>query len=101
MNINDLMKQAQAAQRQMEKIQEELKNTNYEASSGGGAVKVKVNGDQEVLEVIIDKGAFEPADIEMLQDMVMVALNDAIRKSKEDAKAKLMAVTGGMSIPGF
>lgn len=101
MNINDLMKQAQAAQRQMEKIQEELKNTNYEASSGGGAVKVKVNGDQEVLEVNIDKGAFEPADIEMLQDMVLVALNDAIRKSKEDAKAKLMAVTGGMSIPGF
>jgi nucleoid-associated protein EbfC len=101
MNINDLMKQAQAAQRQMEKIQEELKNTNYEASSGGGAVKVKVNGDQEVLEVNIDKEAFEPADIEMLQDMVMVALNDAIRKSKEDAKAKLMAVTGGMSIPGF
>ncbi len=101
MNINDLMKQAQVAQRQMEKIQEELKNTIYEASSGGGAVKVKVNGDQEVLEVNIDKGAFEPADIEMLQDMVLVALNDAIRQSKDDAKAKLMAVTGGMSIPGF
>ena len=101
MNINDLMKQAQVAQRQMEKIQEELRVTIYEASSGGGAVKVKVNGDQEVLEVNIDKGAFELADIEMLQDMVLVALNDAIRKSKEDAKAKLMAVTGGMSIPGF
>ena len=101
MNINDLMKQAQVAQRQMEKIQEELRNTNYEASSGGGAVKVKVNGDQEVLEVNINKEAFEPSDMEMLQDMVLVALNDAIRQSKEDAKAKLMAVTGGMSIPGF
>jgi nucleoid-associated protein EbfC len=100
-NYQELMKQAQAAQRQMEKIQAELKNTNYEASSGGGAVKVKVNGDQEVLEVSIDKGAFEPADIEMLQDMVLVAFNDAIRQSKEDAKAKLMGVTGGMSIPGF
>jgi DNA-binding YbaB/EbfC family protein len=100
-NYQELMKQAQAAQRQMEKIQEELKHTNYEASSGGGAVKVKVNGDQEVLEVNIDRGAFEPADIEMLQDMVLVALNDAIRQSKEDAKARLMGVTGGMSIPGF
>ena len=101
MNINDLMKQAQVAQRQMGKIQEELRITNYEASSGGGAVKVKVNGDQEVLEVNIDKEAFEPTDMEMLQDMVLVALNDAIRQSKEDAKAKLMAVTGGMNIPGF
>ncbi len=71
-NYQELMKQARVMQKQMEKIQEELKNTKFEASSGGGAVKVKVNGDQEVLEVNIDKEAFEPSDIEMLQDMVLV-----------------------------
>jgi len=100
-NYQELMKQAHAAQKQKEKIQEELKNTNFEASSGGGAVKVKVNGDQEVLEVKIDKEAFEPADIEMLQDMVLVALNDAIRQSKEETRSRLSGLTGGMSIPGF
>ena len=100
-NYHDLMKQAMAAQRQMAKIQEELKSAVFEASSGGGAVKVKVSGEQEILEVTIGRDAFEPDDIEMLQDMLLVALNDALKQSREEAKTRMMGVTGGMNIPGL
>jgi DNA-binding YbaB/EbfC family protein len=100
-NYQEMMKQARAMQKQMEKIQEELKNTEYEASSGGGAVKVKVNGDQEILSLSIDKDAVDTGDISMLEDMVMVAVNDALKKSKDEASSKLSGLTGGMSIPGF
>ena len=100
-NYQEMMKQARAMQRQMEKIQEELKNTEFEASSGGGAVKVKVNGDQEILSLSINKDAVDTDDITMLEDMVMVAVNDALKKSKDEARSRLSGLTGGMGIPGF
>jgi DNA-binding YbaB/EbfC family protein len=73
----------------------------FEASSGGGAVKITVNGEQEVLKVKVNKDIVDPEDIEMLEDMVLVAVNDAIKQSKDEAKNKLAGVTGGLNIPGF
>ena len=100
-NYGDLMKQARAMQKQLEIVQDELKNMVFEASSGGGAVKVKVNGDQELLEVKINKEMVDNDDIEMLEDMVMVAVNDALTKSKNEYKDKMGSLTGGMNIPGL
>ncbi|OQA20907.1 MAG: Nucleoid-associated protein [Actinobacteria bacterium ADurb.Bin346] len=100
-NYQEMMKQARAMQKQMEKIQEDLKNTEFESSSGGGAVKVIVNGDQELLSINIDKDAIDIDDTGMLEDMVMVAVNDALKQSKEEARSRLSGLTGGMGIPGF
>jgi len=100
-NYGDLMKQAKAMQRQFNEIQEELKNMIFESSSGGGAVKVKVNGDQEVIQIKIDKEAIDPDDLEMIEDMVLVAVNDALNKSKEEYKARMASLTGGFNIPGL
>ncbi|MBU4293293.1 MAG: YbaB/EbfC family nucleoid-associated protein [Actinobacteria bacterium] len=100
-NYGEMMKQAKIMQKQMEKVQEELKDMKFEASAGGGAVKVTVNGEQDVLEVKINKDVADPDDIEMLEDMVLVAVNDAIKQSKDEAKNKLAGVTGGLNIPGF
>ena len=100
-NYQEMMKQAKMMQKQMESIQEELKNTEFEASAGGGAVKARVNGEQEILEVKIDKEAIDPEDTAMLEDMVLVAINDAIKQSKEEGKARLSGLTGGLNIPGF
>jgi DNA-binding YbaB/EbfC family protein len=95
------MKQAKVMQKQLETMQEELKNMVFESSSGGGAVKVKVNGDQQLLEVKINKEIVDPDDIEMLEDMVMVAVNDALMKSKNEYKNKMGSMTGGMNMPGL
>jgi len=95
------MKQAKIMQKRMMEAQEELKNMEFEASAGGGAVKVKVNGGQEVMEVKIVKEIIDAGDIEMIEDMVMVAVNDALKQSKDEVKNKMSAITGGMSIPGL
>jgi len=100
-NYGDLMKQARVMQKQLETVQEELKNMVFESSSGGGAVQVKVNGDQLLLEIKINKEIADPDDIEMLEDMVMVAVNDAIKKSKDEYKNKMGSLTGGMNMPGL
>jgi DNA-binding YbaB/EbfC family protein len=100
-NYGEMMKQAKMMQKQMEKVQDELKGMQFEASSGGGAVKITVNGEQEVLKVKVNKDIVDPEDIEMLEDMVLVAVNDAIKQSKDEAKNKLAGVTGGLNIPGF
>ncbi|MHB1253770.1 MAG: YbaB/EbfC family nucleoid-associated protein [Candidatus Humimicrobiaceae bacterium] len=100
-NYGDLMKQAKVMQKQLETMQEELKNMVFESSSGGGAVKVKVNGDQALLEIKITKEIVDPDDIEMLEDMVMVAVNDAITKSKNEYNNKMGSLTGGMNMPGL
>jgi DNA-binding YbaB/EbfC family protein len=89
------MKQAKIMQKKMEEIQEELKEMKFEASSGGGVVKVIANGDQEILEVKIKD------DLDMLEDMIMVASNDAIKQSKEESKNRIAGLTGGLNIPGF
>ena len=100
-NYGDLMKQARVMQKQLETVQEELKNMVFESSSGGGAVLVKVNGDQLLLEIKINKEIVYSDDIEMLEDIVMVAVNDAIKKSKDEYKNKMGSLTGGMNMPGL
>jgi len=100
-NMQQMMKQAKMMQKKIMEVQEELKKMEFEASAGGGAVKVRVNGDQEVLEVRLDKEMIDIEDMEMAEDMVLVAVNDALRKSKDEAKNKMSALTGGMELPGL
>jgi len=100
-NYGNMMKQAKMMQKKMQEVQEELKKTQFEASAGGGAVKVKVNGDQEVLEVKINSEMVDASDLEMVEDMVLVALNDAISQSKQEMQAKMAEITGGLNIPGM
>ena len=88
-------------QKQLGEIQEEIKGMVFEASAGGGAVKVKVDGEQTVLEIKISKDIVDADDIEMLEDLVMVAVNDALNKSKEEYKNKMSGITGGFNIPGL
>ncbi len=101
MNINNIMKQAQKMQANMAKVQEELKDERVEASAGGGAVKVVMSGDLEVVSVTIDPGAVDPDEVELLQDMTAAAMNEALRMAQELAAGKMAAVTGGMNIPGL
>ena len=100
-NYGNMMKQAKIMQKKMEEIQEELKEMKFEASSGGGVVKVTANGDQEILEVKINKEMVDMDDLDMLEDMIMVASNDAIKQSKEESKNRIAGLTGGLNIPGF
>lgn len=100
-DYGNMMKQAKIMQQKMQEIQEELKAMNFEASAGGGAVKVRINGDQEILGVEINKDMVDSGDLDMIGDMVMVAVNDAVRQSKEEAKRKMLSLTGGMNIPGM
>ena len=100
-NYGNMMKQAKIMQKKMEEIQEELKEIKFEASSGGGVVKVIANGDQEILEVKINKEMVDMDDLDILEDMIMVASNDAIKQSKEESKNRIAGLTGGLNIPGF
>ena len=94
-----MMKQAQKQLAQLQKIQEELETLTVEGSAGGGAVKVTMTGKQIVEAVVIDPEAAE--EVELLQDMVLAAVNDAAAKAQEMAAQKMAVVTGGMNIPGF
>jgi DNA-binding YbaB/EbfC family protein len=95
-NMQQMMKQVQQMQADMAKAQEELKSQVVEASAGGGMVTVKVTGDLQVIEVKIDPGAVDPEDVEMLQDLVLAATNEALRSAQEMAANKLGGVTGGL-----
>ena len=101
MNYGKIMKQAQQMQAKMGQVQEELKNETVESSAGGGMVKVLITGDLEIRSITIDPAAVDPDDVEMLQDMVAAAVNEAIRSAQELAAQKMSAVTGGMNIPGL
>lgn len=101
MDLNDLMRQAQKMTKQMGKIQNELKERVVEGSAGGGAVILYVNGAQEVVGVKISPEALDPDDPEMLQDLVMAAANQALKKAKEMAQAEMTKATGGMVPPGM
>jgi DNA-binding YbaB/EbfC family protein len=100
-NMNQMMKQAQQMQAKMGTLQKELETREFEASSGGGMVKVKVNGKQELLDIIIDKECVDPEDVDMLQDLVKTALNQALTESQESVSKAMNKVTGGLSIPGL
>lgn len=100
-NMGNLMKQAQKMQQEMAKIQEELAEETVDASSGGGTVKVTVTGTLEITAVKIDPEAVDPEDVEMLEDLVAAATNEAIKAAQELATTKMNRVTGGMNIPGL
>ena len=100
-NANNMIKQAQKMQQEMLKAQEEMENSDFEASSGGGAVTVKMTGKKELTEVIIKPEACDPDDVEMLQDLILTAVNDALSKVDEANNAKMSKLTGGLNIPGL
>ncbi len=101
MNMNKMMKHVQEMQKQMAKAQEELAHEEVEASAGGGMVTVKVSGDLNIIDIKIDPGAVDPDDVEMLEDMVLAAANEALRAAQELASKKLGGLTGGLNIPGL
>ena len=95
-NMNNLMKQAQKMQRQMEESQRELEATEFTAKAGGGAVEVTVTGKKQMTKIVLDKEVVDPDDVEMLQDLILVATNEAM-KMADDASANMMGrMTGGM-----
>ena len=96
-----MLKQAQELQKNMAKMQEELESATVEATSGGGAVKVVVSGKLTIESLIIDPEAVSPDDVEMLQDLVLTAINDGIDKAQEMASSRMSALTGGLKIPGL
>ncbi len=95
-NMNNLMKQAQRMQRQMEESQKELEVKEFTATAGGGAVEVTVTGKKEMTKIIIDKDAVDPDETEMLQDMIMAAVNEAMRQAEEANAAIMNKMTGGL-----
>ena len=100
-NMNNLMKQAQKLQRDMEQAQKELETKEFESSVGGGAVVVKVNGKKEVLAINIKEEVVDPDDVEMLEDLVLSAVNEALKKADEETSNKMGKLTGGLNIPGM
>jgi len=100
-NFGKIMKQAQQVQARMMKLQEELALKTVDASAGGGMVTAVVNGRFEVLSLKIEKDVVTPDDIEMLQDLVMAAVNEGLRKAQEMAQAEMSKITGGLQIPGM
>jgi len=100
-NFNKMMKQVQQMQADVMKAQEQLKDEVVEASAGGGMVRVKVSGDLEIKEIKIDPEAVDPEDIDLLQDMVLAATNEAIRSAQELANRKLGGLTGGLDLGGL
>ena len=100
-NMNNLLKQAQKMQENMQKMQAELEAKEIESSVGGGAVTVKVNGKKELIDINIKPEVVDPDDIEMLQDLVLSAVNEALRSVDEMQASQMSKVTGGMNIPGL
>ena len=99
MGMANLQRMAQQMQQEMLRVQAELESLTVDGSSGGGVVKAVVTGKQELVSVTIDPSAVDPADVEMLQDLIVAAVNDALRASRQAAEEKMAAVTGGMKLP--
>lgn len=100
-NMNNLVKQAQKFQKQMEEMQKELEDKEFEATVGGGAVIAKVNGKKQIINIQIKPEVVDPDDIEMLQDLIMSACNEALKKAEEETSGEMQKLTGGMNIPGM
>ena len=100
-NMNQMIRQAQKMQEAMEKAQEELNAKEYEATAGGGMVAVTMNGKNEVINVSIKTEVVDPEDVEILEDMIAGAVNEAIRAAEADAQQVMGAITGGMRAPGM
>ena len=100
-NMGNMMKQVQKMQKQMTDMQADLNEKEFEASAGGGAITVKANGKKEVVSITIDKDVVDPDDVEMLQDLVLAATNEALRGAEEMVSKEMGKITGGMNIPGL
>ena len=100
-NMNQMIKQAQKMQEQMLKMQEEMETKTFEATAGGGAVRVVVTGKREIQEIELKPEVVDPDDIEMLQDLIVAAVNEGLRKMEADSTAQMGQLTGGLSIPGL
>ncbi len=100
-NMANMMKQAQRMQQQMLQMQQELEEKEYEATAGGGVVKAVISGKKQLKSVAIDPEAVDPEDVEMLQDLVVAAVNEALRKAEEDMAASMNKFTGGMNLGGL
>ncbi len=101
MNMQQMMKQARKMQEQLAAAQESLAETTVDASAGGGMVKVTARGDMQITSIKIDPEAIDPEDVEMLEDMIMAAVNEAIRGINDVANRQMGAITGGLNIPGM
>jgi DNA-binding YbaB/EbfC family protein len=101
MGMANLQRMAQQMQQEMLRVQGELEAERVEGSAGGGVVSAVVTGKQELVSIAIDPSAVDPADVEMLQDLIVAAVNDGLRASRELAEQKMAAVTGGLRIPGM
>lgn len=100
-NMQKQMQQMQQMQRKMEEMQAELETKEVEATAGGGAVNITVNGKKEIVKVVIQPEVLDPDDVEMLQDLIMVAANEALRQIEEISQNEMGKLTGGLSIPGL
>lgn len=101
MDMKQMMRQAQKMQKELNKAQEEIATMTFEATAGGGMVKAVASGDMNITNLTIDPDAVDPEDVEMLQDMVVAAVNEALRGVSEMSNQRMSAVTGGMSISGL
>jgi DNA-binding YbaB/EbfC family protein len=100
-NMNKMMKQVQKMQQDMVKLQEELAERTVESTAGGGAVKVIANGKNEIISIEIKPEAVDPEDVEMLQDLITAAVNEALRKAQDMVSQEMGKITGGLKIPGL
>ncbi|EGL81833.1 UPF0133 protein ybaB [Caldalkalibacillus thermarum TA2.A1] len=100
-NMHNMMKQMQKMQKQMQKVQEELKEKTVEGTAGGGMVSITLNGHKELVNVSIKPEAVDPDDVEMLEDLIMAAMNDAMKKADELIQSDMGKLTGGLNIPGL
>ena len=100
-NMSQMMKQAKKMQEEMAKTQAEMQARIFEGSAGGGAVTARVTGKQQIVEVQIKPEVVDPEDVEMLQDLIIAALNDAIKQSQDTVSAEMAKITGGINIPGL
>ena len=100
-NMNKMMKQVQQMQAKMAKLQAELEERTVEAAAGGGAVNVVVNGKNEILAITIEPEVLDPDDVEMVQDLVMAACNEALRNAQEMVSEEMSKITGGLKVPGM
>lgn len=100
-NINNLMKQAQKFQQQMEEMQGELETKKFQASVGGGAVAAVANGKKEIIDIKIKPEVVDPDDVEMLEDLILSACNEALKKAESETANEMRKLTGGMNLPGM
>ena len=100
-NMNDILRQAQVMQNKLAKLEQEMAERTYEAASGGGMVKAEVSGKQELRKLVIDPKALEGGDVEMLQDLILAAVNEASRIARESMEREMSAISGGIKLPGM